>query len=283
MISVLHKYKTKDILEEYIISEEFDMSSFSLKEEKNGFYEFVKEDEESREDGTYEYHRTFCKDVEDYTMIKVSDKRRGFILYYDPEIVTKPCPKYLVDADNYAFTFSAASIAEAYVKHNRITLNTSDFILMVENYYKSEEQRINLAIGIANACGYKKASELTGLTEKYVRKCSTEDTIRPFPVYPVETPGSLLKKEREKCGYTQQQMADQLNLSRETISKYEQDKYQIPIEVMKDISKLCHTDVFKYLLAGYVDRNGLDHEIHRNNYYTEDLHTDDQCILGLCS
>lgn len=215
-----------------------------------------------------------------WTFSDIFMKDRGFLLYYDPEEIIHPIPKYLItDPDiSISYSFSASCIGEAYVKHNRISVNAHDLVVLLLSYQKTEEARIKNAIEIAQACGYEKASRITGLTVKCIKRYTSEQ--HTPVVLPAETPGSLLKKEREKNGYTQQQLADLLHLSREAVSKYEKDVNQLPLSVMKDVSNICNTDVFHNLLAGRIGSKLNNLRILRNECDMRAVMFDEKCIYG---
>lgn len=56
-------------------------------------------------------------------------------------------------------------------------------------------------------------------------------------------PGLKLKLKRKECGLTQQEVADYLKISRNTLSVYESGKTDIPLTVFIRISKLYGCDI----------------------------------------
>ena len=49
-----------------------------------------------------------------------------------------------------------------------------------------------------------------------------------------------LKELREESGYTQNQIAKYLNIKQNTYSQYENEKRQLPIEVLIKLAKFYH-------------------------------------------
>ena len=96
------------VIADYIEADGFDVSDFKLFQCVGGYYEFVKE----------------------------NDRNRGFILYYDPYVVFQPEPEYHVNNGNISYPYSAKTITEAYIKHNRIELTEEDYKLMQIDYGK---------------------------------------------------------------------------------------------------------------------------------------------------
>lgn len=59
--------------------------------------------------------------------------------------------------------------------------------------------------------------------------------------------GSRLKEAREKANFTQQEVADKLNISRQTISKYELNINEPDLETLKSLSLLYGADINELL------------------------------------
>ncbi|MBQ7903363.1 MAG: helix-turn-helix transcriptional regulator, partial [Oscillospiraceae bacterium] len=66
--------------------------------------------------------------------------------------------------------------------------------------------------------------------------------------------GSLIYRLRKEKGYTQLQLADILNISDKTISKWERGQGCPDISLLKSLSELFGVDMEK-LLAGELDEN----------------------------
>jgi len=60
---------------------------------------------------------------------------------------------------------------------------------------------------------------------------------------------SRLRELREVCGYSAQQLADELNLDVKVYESYEKDGRDIPISVIFDVANLFHVD-FNEILTG---------------------------------
>ena len=73
-----------------------------------------------------------------------------------------------------------------------------------------------------------------------------------------KTLGMRIKECRMKMGMTQDELAEALLTKKSTISAYENDKIDIKISVLKDLSKVLHTNV-SYLVDG--DENDIAPEI----------------------
>jgi len=72
--------------------------------------------------------------------------------------------------------------------------------------------------------------------------------------------GLRLKSLREKCGLSQKEVADRLDLTRATISAYERNTKAPRLDVLVGLATLYHSSV-DYIL-------GLEH---RTNVYIDDL------------
>lgn len=66
--------------------------------------------------------------------------------------------------------------------------------------------------------------------------------------------GDNIKNLRKKCGFTQEEFANRLNVVRQTVSKWEKG-YSVPdAEVLKKIAELLETDVSQ-LLGGPIEKD----------------------------
>lgn len=66
--------------------------------------------------------------------------------------------------------------------------------------------------------------------------------------------GKILKAERQKRGYTQQKIADILNLKRESYAMYEIGKNLPTIETIKTLADFYNVSA-DYLIGRYVKEN----------------------------
>lgn len=70
-----------------------------------------------------------------------------------------------------------------------------------------------------------------------------------------EKTGIFIKEQREKCGLTQDELADKLNTSRENISKWERGMAIPNTEYLKALCEILNCNVVDLLAAGERDRN----------------------------
>lgn len=68
--------------------------------------------------------------------------------------------------------------------------------------------------------------------------------------------GKILKTERQKRGYTQQQIANILNLKRESYAMYEIGKNLPTIETIKTLADFYNVSA-DYLIGRYIKENAL--------------------------
>ena len=66
--------------------------------------------------------------------------------------------------------------------------------------------------------------------------------------------GKIIKELREKNGFTQKELAEQLNVSDKTISKWENERGLPDISILSDLAKILHVSVAE-LLAGEYSTN----------------------------
>jgi transcriptional regulator with XRE-family HTH domain len=55
--------------------------------------------------------------------------------------------------------------------------------------------------------------------------------------------GRRIRDARENAGFTQQQLAEKLGITQQILSKIENGKYGIRVEVIKAVATLCHVPV----------------------------------------
>lgn len=55
--------------------------------------------------------------------------------------------------------------------------------------------------------------------------------------------GRRIRVARENAGFTQQQLAEKLGISQQIVSKMENGRYMIRVEVLKAVATLCHVPV----------------------------------------
>lgn len=79
--------------------------------------------------------------------------------------------------------------------------------------------------------------------------------------------GSYLKSLRKDHGYTQEFIASQLNVIRQTYSHYETGRITVPTEIMYALAKFYHIPVQKFL--DYYMNNIDDIDSEQINYPTE--------------
>lgn len=71
------------------------------------------------------------------------------------------------------------------------------------------------------------------------------------------TVGMRIKEYRMNLGMTQEELAEQLYVSKKTISAYESDKIDIKVSILQDIAKALNTTV-GYLVEGRRQEFDLD-------------------------
>ncbi|MBR0365955.1 MAG: helix-turn-helix transcriptional regulator [Clostridia bacterium] len=72
--------------------------------------------------------------------------------------------------------------------------------------------------------------------------------------------GLKLKQLRRKNGYTREEIAELLGISKNTISNYESNKTPIPLSVMIKLSRLYDFDVFD--VFGVHDSSVIEYDMH---------------------
>ncbi len=96
-----------------------------------------------------------------------------------------------------------------------------------------------------------------------------------------------LKKLRENCGYTQQQVADALNLERSTYTYYETGKTTPDINTIIKLSKIfnvSYIDIFedeeKTLLQKFNDVDVPNHDSLKNTVYIYELSKSEKALIS---
>ncbi len=98
------------------------------------------------------------------------------------------------------------------------------------------------------------------------RKCSNVDL----------SFGKNITDYRKMCGYTQQQVADMLNLNRTTYTKYETGASEPSIEIMKKIASILGVDVNALLVEDPLEKAVSDSDV---PLYS--LTKDEQDLVGM--
>lgn len=78
--------------------------------------------------------------------------------------------------------------------------------------------------------------------------------------------GSRLKQARRECGFTQERLADELNISTDHLGKLELGRRGVSIDLLIDISNVLHVSL-DYLIKGTV------HDPFRMKRMIKQIHT----------
>lgn len=140
------------VIADYIETDGFDVTGFSLCNEcVAGHWKFVKDD----------------------------NKERGFIIFYDPDVVIRPEPVYNLVAGCVRYSYTARNITEAYLKHNRIMLDEDDFNLIQRVYSDSEKRLEYKYSNIANKYGVNAAMDVYNLSRDHIENLMKGNTMFP--------------------------------------------------------------------------------------------------------
>lgn len=128
-----------DKIATFIKEDGFDISSFSLFSAEDYIWEFVSD----------------------------NDTNKGFLLFYDPQVVNEPMPQYQLYSGCVYFTFDARNITEAYIQHNK-SMSDEDYELLSKTYGNTENQFKRRAKEIASKYGSRVACDVYNCTNHWL-------------------------------------------------------------------------------------------------------------------
>ncbi len=124
---------------DFLEQDGFDISNFTLVSTSNYIYEFI--------------HNI--------------DQRRGFTIFYDPQVLLTPVPQYQLHTGSIFFTFNARSITEAYLLHNK-EISENDYQLLSKSYTNTENSIKHNAKVFAEKYGIKAACDGFNCTAEWL-------------------------------------------------------------------------------------------------------------------